>query len=77
MLIPTCGGFFWGGWRGAEGTRHTCTDVLCDTSYYRIFCAYAVSFGMTWRSIETQQLVYIITYNCADTVKFPTRESFG
>ena len=46
----------------------------CD---YRSFCAYAVSFGMAWRSIETQRLVYIITYSRADTVKFPTRESFG
>ena len=28
----------------------------CD---YRSFCAYAVSFGMVWRSIETQRLVFL------------------
>ena len=27
--------------------------------------------------VETQRLVYLITYSRADTVKFPTRESFG
>ena len=46
----------------------------CD---YSSFCAYGVSFVMAWRSIETQRLVYIITYSRADTVKLLTRESFG
>ena len=32
---------------------------------------------MARRSRETLLLVYIITYSRADTVKFPTTESFG
>ena len=46
----------------------------CD---YTRFCAYDAGFCMACRSIKTQRLVYLITYSRADTVKFPTRESFG
>ena len=46
----------------------------CD---YTRFSAYDAGFCMACQSIETQRLVYLITYSRADTVKFPTRESFG
>ena len=46
----------------------------CD---YTRFSAYDAGFCMACRSIETQRIVYLITYSRADTVKFPTRESFS
>ena len=58
--IDMCEDFLGGGGGGGLTVLSTPVQMFSVTQCdYRSFCAYAVSFGMAWRSIETPRLVFL------------------